>query len=314
MDKDIVSVDEDMDNEGIDVNEDVDNGTSSINNGDPANLDGNAADGTNSINNDDAVIDETDNDIIYQIANNEISSLNNTNKTDDLAITVYNGNDGLVTEKQHERIPTVYVVSKSNIAIDNIKKTVNSEHYIFLGVSDNSEEALYFIEENTPDIVFLSLDIYGKLNGEELGKLINKLDIPIIYIFNLDDDLSYSSFIETNYGFVFEDYSPEEIKFVIKVALKKHESNVKSVINVKSKMTEKNVELGIEKLYSTLLLVLSVILIADGIISRNVTFLQWIIFIPSVMMIFLAIVSLFKMTEPTPYDIPPFVFHYYSGT
>lgn len=122
MDRDIVSVDEDMDNEGIGVNEDVDNGTSSINNGDPANLDGNAADGTNSINNDDAVIDETDNDIIYQIANNEISSLNNTNKTDDLAITVYNGNDGLVTEKQHERIPTVYVVSKSNIAIDNIKK------------------------------------------------------------------------------------------------------------------------------------------------------------------------------------------------
>ena len=307
-DRDIVVADRDMNNKGIDVDDDVSKGTNSINDDDLVSADGDVDNGASGINDNDTVnMDGTDDDVIYQIANNEILSLNNANKTDDLAITVYNGNNGLVTEKQHERIPTVYVVSKSNIAIDNIKKTVNSEHYIFLGVSDNSEEALYFIEENTPDIVFLSLDIYGKFNGEELGKLINKLDIPIIYIFNLDDDLGYSSFIETNYGFVFEDYSPEEIKFVIKVALKKHESNVKSVINVKSKMTEKNVELGIEKLYSTLLLALSVILIADGIISRNVTFLQWIIFIPSVMMIFLAIVSLFKMTEPTPYEIPPFV-------
>ncbi|MCI6930481.1 MAG: hypothetical protein MR750_04435, partial [Methanobrevibacter boviskoreani] len=132
-DRDIVVADRDMNNKGIDVDDDVSKGTNSINDDDLVSADGDVDNGASGINDNDTVnMDGTDDDVIYQIANNEILSLNNANKTDDLAITVYNGNNGLVTEKQHERIPTVYVVSKSNIAIDNIKKTVNSEHYIFL--------------------------------------------------------------------------------------------------------------------------------------------------------------------------------------
>lgn len=246
----------------------------------------------------------SDDNLIYEIANSEISSLKDVDDAKELTINI---NDEPTIESLNERIPKVYIVSKNKKAIKNIEKTLTNEHYDLVGISDNSEEALYFIEENLPDIVFLSLDINGKKNGEELGKLINKLDIPIIYIFNIEDNLTQSNFIETNYGFIFDEYSTNEIKFVIKVALKKHTSNVKTVIDVKSRMTEKNIELGIEKLYSGLLLVLSLILIISGIIAKNVTFLQWIIFIPSVMMIFLAVVSLFKMEEPTPYDEPPFV-------
>lgn len=246
----------------------------------------------------------SEDNIIYEIANSEISSLKDVGDAKELTINI---KDEPTIESLNERIPKVYLVSKNKKAIRNIEKTLTNEHYDLVGISDNSEEALYFIEENLPDIVFLSLDINGKKNGEELGKLINKLDIPIIYIFNIEDNLTQSNFIETNYGFIFDEYSTNEIKFVIKVALKKHTSNVKTVIDVKSRMTEKNIELGIEKLYSGLLLVLSIILIISGIIAKNVTFLQWIIFIPSVMMIFLAVVSLFKMEEPTPYDEPPFV-------
>ncbi len=246
----------------------------------------------------------SEDNIIYEIANSEISSLKDVGDAKELTINI---KDEPTIESLNERIPKVYLVSKNKKAIRNIEKTLTNEHYDLVGISDNSEEALYFIEENLPDIVFLSLDLNGKKNGEELGKLINKLDIPIIYIFNFDDNLTQSNFIETNYGFIFDEYSTDEIKFVIKVALKKHASNVKTVIDVKSRMTEKNIELGIEKLYSGLLLTLSIILIISGIIAKNVTFLQWIIFIPSVMMIFLALMSLFKMEEPTPYDEPPFV-------
>ncbi len=246
----------------------------------------------------------SDDNLIYEIANSEISSLKDVDDAKELTINI---NDEPTIKSLNERIPKVYIVSKNKKAIRNIEKTLTNEHYDLVGISDNSEEALYFIEENLPDIVFLSLDINGKKNGEELGKLINKLDIPIIYIFNIEDNLTQSNFIETNYGFIFDEYSTNEIKFVIKVALKKHTSNVKTVIDVKSRMTKKNIELGIEKLYSGLLLVLSIILIISGIIAKNVTFLQWIIFIPSVMMIFLAVISLFKMEEPKPYDKPPFV-------
>lgn len=250
---------------------------------------------------------ETNEDIIYKVAKNEFSSINSEHNAEDLILNVDTVKLKSDPNKLLEKVPDIYIVSKCKLAIDNIKETLNNEHYNLVGVSNNSEEAFSFIEERIPDLVFISLDLDGKFNGEDLGKFINKLDIPLIYIFNADDDLSQNGFLETNYGFIFEDYSPNEIKFVIKVALKKHETNIKSVVNVESKVSEKNIELGIEKLYSALLLFLSVVLIISGIISRNVTFLQWIIFIPSVLMIFLAIVSLFKMRKPTPYDVPPFV-------
>lgn len=250
---------------------------------------------------------ETNDDIIYKVAKNEFSSINSEHNSEDLILNVDTDKLKSNPNKLLEKVPDIYIVSKSKHVINNIRETLNNEHYNLVGVSNNSEEAFSFIEEKVPDLVFISLDLDGKFNGEDLGKFINKLDIPLIYIFNADDDLSQNGFLETNYGFIFEDYSPNEIKFVIKVALKKHENNIKSVVNAESKVSEKNIELGIEKLYSALLLFLSVVLIICGIISRNVTFLQWIIFIPSVLMIFLAIVSLFKMRKPTPYDVPPFV-------
>lgn len=83
--------------------------------------------------------------------------------------------------------------------------------------------------------------------------------------------------------------------------------SIHSVEVYESKFHEKNTELVIEKLYSTLLLTLSVILILAGVISRNVTFIQWIIFIPGVINLFLAIVSLKKQEKPVPYTEPPFV-------
>lgn len=247
-------------------------------------------------------LDESTYDIIHEVAKNEFSSLKNLKNTKDLLINI--DDSKLNQDKLLENVPRIYIISKNNLIVKNIKNTIKKEHYDCIGISDNLKDSLMFIEDKLPDLVFISFD----LDDGSIGKNINKLDIPLIYIFSKNDDLKQNNVLLTmDYGFIFEDSDLNEIKFAMKIALKKHENNVKSVVNVKSKINEKNIELGIEKLYSALLLVLSVFLILSGIISKNVTFLQWIIFIPSVLMIFLALVSLFKMDEPTPYEVPPFV-------
>ena len=101
----------------------------------------------------------SDDNLIYEIANSEISSLKDVDDAKELTINI---NDEPTIKSLNERIPKVYIVSKNKKAIRNIEKTLTNEHYDLVGISDNSEEALYFIEENLPDIVFLSLDINGK--------------------------------------------------------------------------------------------------------------------------------------------------------
>ena len=52
---------------------------------------------------------------------------------------------------------------------------------------------------------------------------------------------------------------------------------------------------------------ISIILIVESLIMRNVTWLQWILFIPSAIMIFLALVSLKQQAPVKEWDVPPFV-------
>ncbi len=63
----------------------------------------------------------------------------------------------------------------------------------------------------------------------------------------------------------------------------------------------------IEKSNSLFLLVTCTALIISGILARNVTWLQWLLLIPTLTMLFLALLSIKKQTEPIAYEHPPFV-------
>lgn len=52
---------------------------------------------------------------------------------------------------------------------------------------------------------------------------------------------------------------------------------------------------------------ISSILILYSFLYLNFTVLQWVLFVPSAITIFLAVMSLFKQDKVTPYEVPPFV-------
>ena len=212
----------------------------------------------------------------------------------------------LINENQ-EDTDKIYILSKNTQAIEIITKTIEKLNHKLVGVSSNSEELLEKIEEINPQLVFLSIDLDGEFDGIETGEKLSEYNIPLIYIFSEASDIEANKFLITNYGFVFDFYKEDEIKFTMEIALKKHETDLKQVNQVETRFKEKNIELGIEKLYSTLLLILSIFLIIVGLIHRNVTFMQWIVFIPAILMLILGIFSLFKQRKVIPYEEPPFV-------
>ncbi|MDO5850196.1 MAG: glycosyltransferase [Methanobacteriaceae archaeon] len=230
------------------------------------------------------------------------------------------------------KTPNIYILSKNESVINNIKKSVNDLDYNIVGVSSNGDISIEDIKKLNIDLIFISMNL-NRGNGLNVANRIIELDIPIIYIleenrnyngsnetnnlnhdsnpnsiFNSNSNLDYlNNYLIRNYGFILENYDSDEIRFAIDLALKKHAKDLESLNKVKNKFKEKANELVIEKLYSVLLLVISITLIVSGVISRNVTFIQWIIFIPSVIMLILAIVSLKKQEEAIAYDINPFV-------
>ena len=204
-------------------------------------------------------------------------------------------------------VPNIYILCSNSEVTQNIKETAEDLHYNVVGISDNGEKGIKEAVESNTHLIFISLNLNGKISGVSAGQFISKFNIPIIYIFEDSLDVDSNNFLMTNYGFIFERYSKSEIKFAMEVALRKYFHNVKSVEHVESKHKEKNVELGMEKAFSVVVFAVSVVLLILGLMAKNLTFIQWIIFIPSIFMLIGAILSLKTPDPAVPFKEPPFV-------
>ena len=203
--------------------------------------------------------------------------------------------------------PSIYIVSNNENLINKIQTVVSDLDYEVKGISRSGVEAYEKIEKAQPNIIFISFHLNKYFDGVELGRKLAKDNIPMIYICKDLDDLDSDEFLMSNYGFILESYSYDQIKFALEVAYKTHYKNIRAVEHFENVLNEKNIELIVEKSYSSLLLFLSLALIVIGIYTRNVTFMQWIIFIPAVNNLILAIVSLKKQEKVTAYKVPPYV-------
>lgn len=112
-----------------------------------------------------------------------------------------------------------------------------------------------------------------------------------------DDDILEDILECSPYQFLIKEIEEDELLRAIAVVLKKHKLNTINVIEAKDKIREKNVELVVEKSNSVLLLFLCVSLILMALLTRNATWLQWVLLIPTLAMIINAIASIKKQKE-----------------
>lgn len=203
--------------------------------------------------------------------------------------------------------PDIFILCKNVDTVERIQQTVSQLSYQTVGISSNGRQSIGDIKRLKPDLIFIGVDLDGSWDGIKTGRELIKYNIPLIYIFSNDTDVENDDFLLSNYGFIFENYTHDQIKFAIEIALKAHLENIVSVEKFEDSLSEKNTELVVEKFYSVLILALSVALILSGIVQRNVTFIQWIIFIPSASMLITVAFSLKKQKEVIPYEEPPFV-------
>ena len=211
-------------------------------------------------------------------------------------------------KKIENETPKIFIYCKNVEVIDRIANTVEKLQYDLVGVSGNGEEGYKDVNLTDPDLIFISLDLDGRWDAAELGRRLIKRNVPLIFIFKNTYEMDRENFFMYNYGFIFENYNENQIRFTMQVALRTHLEKIETIESYENNLHSKNDELIVEKFYSVLVFILSLFLIFGGVISRNVTFIQWIIFIPGVMNLTLALISLKKMKPAIPYEgKPPYV-------
>ena len=203
--------------------------------------------------------------------------------------------------------PDILVISSDRDLVSQLKEYIEDYGYNFIGSADTKDTIRNNIINLSPNLVLLDTEI----ENVDLIKLtddLEKFNIPDVVIIGDRFDEVIDKVMEISpYGYLIKDIDKEELQRAMAVAIRKHELNTQKVIEAKDRISEKNTELLIEKSDSSFLLVLCVALIIIAILSRNATWLQWVLLIPTTAMLINGIASI-KKPDPVDYDYEkPFV-------
>ena len=202
----------------------------------------------------------------------------------------------------------ILVVEDEGITALNLKYDLEDLGYEVPEPVDTGAEAIEKAEEIYPDLVLMDINLKGNIDGIEASKEISEMGIPIVFLTaNTDDVTSFEALKTAPYGYLSKPYTVRDLELTVAMVLRKHEEDIKTIIKTENKVSEKNKELIIEKTDVAIIVGISAILIIESLVMRNVTWLQWVLLIPSAIMVFLAIVSLKKQDPVTEWDVPPFV-------
>ena len=196
-------------------------------------------------------------------------------------------------KKDKNEAERIIVVEDEAITALNLKMDLEDLGYEVLETIDTGSEAVEKSEELFPDMVLMDINLKGDMDGIEASRQISEMGIPIIFLTaNTDDPTTFDALKTAPYGYLSKPYTAKDLELTVKMALRKHEEDIKTIIKTEDKVKEKNEELIIEKTDVAILVGVSFILIVESLFMRNVTWLQWVLLIPSAIMVFLAIVSL----------------------
>ena len=198
--------------------------------------------------------------------------------------------------------PKIFTISSDDFLLSQIKEYVEDYGYEDWGSASESADIFSKIDTISPNLIFLDTEEEG-LDLLSLTGDLELFNVPIIIIVGALFDETIDKLLMSNpFGYLLKPLDKDELQRSMAVALKKHEQNIMNVKLAEDKIREKNIELMIEKSDSSLLLVLCVSLIIIAILSRNATWLQWVLLIPTFAMLLNSIVSAKKQKPVVKYE------------
>jgi signal transduction histidine kinase len=118
----------------------------------------------------------------------------------------------------------IFITEDDELSAMLLKKSLLKNGHEVVGVSDSGEETLSMIKENEVDIVFMDIQLSGKLDGIKTTELINQNhNIPVVFLSSSSDDETLKKVVGTNpSAYVLKPFNVREINTVLELAVYKH--------------------------------------------------------------------------------------------
>ena len=209
--------------------------------------------------------------------------------------------------------PDILVVEDQNITAMDIAAKLDDLGYNVTGTASSGYDAIEKARELNPDLILMDILLKGNLNGIDVSKSLEDLNIPVVFLTSYADKLTLKKAQETSpYGYIIKPYDENELKTTIEMALHKHQRNQEEIKSEVGLLTTKLAELKIGRIGVIITTTSIIILMVNGFITRNMTWLEFLLFFSGFYGLILALSSFLKSSKPSPADskvpvIKPFV-------
>ena len=202
--------------------------------------------------------------------------------------------------------PQIMVVEDENITALDIAGKLEELGYEITAVVSSGTLAIEKARELHPDLILMDIMLKGDMDGIQVTKSIEDLFIPVVYLTSYTDEKTLQRARETSpYGYIIKPYNEDELNSTIEMALHKHikyqETIDSEVESLSTKLSE--IKMGRIGVIVTSALILSMMFY--GIITRNMTWLEYILFFSGIYGLVLSVTSILKANKNDKKDLEP---------
>ena len=128
----------------------------------------------------------------------------------------------------------ILIVEDQPALYERLRRALVKQRFTVDEYTKSYDEAILRIKNNTPDVVLLDIDLQGKKDGIDLGKVLQKeYKIPFIYVTEFDDDMTFQKGLNTNHENYIVKTKPrlniEDVTRAIHTVLHKKQENELSI-------------------------------------------------------------------------------------
>ncbi len=208
-------------------------------------------------------------------------------------------------EDTWEERKKILVVEDQIITAMDLANQLERKGYLVVDTVATGKEAIEKAQLFRPDLVLMDIKLTGAMDGIEVAKRIEDLDIPIVYLSAYTDKLTVERAEKTYpYGFLPKPYQIDELYSTIETALQQHRSEAYKIEKIEEKIIIKEKELKIEKTAVFFIIALISSMVVYGVVMRSMTWLMYLLFIPAIYNLFIVTISLKKPLPPGNKDKP----------
>lgn len=133
----------------------------------------------------------------------------------------------------------ILIVEDEFIVASDLRIILEKAGKQICGIASSVTRALEIIALKKPALVFVDIQLVGKLTGIDLAKQLQTMQIPFIYVSaNSNQDILEQAKLTKPYGFLVKPFREKDVLVTLEIAMYRHENNLEAKLLLENMLHE----------------------------------------------------------------------------